>query len=367
MPKSKFLLLMIPGLLGFLFLTMHSPSGLLRADVTSDHLQMRLPPERESLGRDIIAELERCYEFMNRATESKLPRKIVLTVDWNLPDSSSNFKQASITVGMKQPAATNTRAFLTHSAAREIARLGLLALSQGAGRRDNEFLFEGMIEILVHEYEHSSRSLEAAWVIAQFLDEMQLLGLAPQRNWPEFSGGRRCLRSAAPGITFLVTFRELQSRERPIKFFEAIRLYSLGESLATAFKSPASDLETIWLKRVREYRAPDEITIAAEEAPELLKTLFSPEAGQPGSTLQVHLYLKDAADNLLPDGVFLKDERSGKLFQAQAAPVNDARSVVVPMPLEGSCLPGVYGYQVTAIDENGNLRRWKGNYRVAAP
>jgi hypothetical protein len=367
MPKTRSLFLMFLGLLSLFFFGTKSPSALFVADVASTHLQMRLPPDKETLGRDIIAELEHCYEFMNRATGSKLPRKIFLTIDWDLPDSSCNFRQANITIGMKQPAASNTRAFLAHSAAREISRMGLLALSQGAMRRDNEFLFEGMIEILVHEYDHSSRSLEAAWVLSQFLDEMQLLGLAPQRNWPEFSGGRRSLRSAAPGITFLMTFRELQSRERPIKFFEAVKLYSLTESLAIAFKAPGAELEDVWLKRVREYRAPDEITIAADEAPQLLKTVFSPEAGQPGSTLQMHLFLKDAADNLLPDGVFVKDERSGRLFQAQAAPEKNALYVVVAMPLEGNCLPGTYNYQVTAADETGNLRRWKGSYKVAAP
>lgn len=367
MPKSHLLLLIVLGSLSLFIFTSISPSAPLTNDVASEHLRMRLPTDREMLGRDIIAELERCYEFMNRATGSKLPRRVFLSVDWDLPDSGCNFRQSIITIGMNQPAASNTRAFLAHSAAREIARLGLLALSQGAARRDNEFLFEGMIEILVHEYDHSSRSLEAAWVLSQFLDEMQQLGLATQRYWPEFSGGRRCLRSAAPGITFLVTFRELQGRERPLKFFEAIKLYSLTESMAIAFKAPASGLEDIWLKRVREYRAPDEITIAADEAPQLLKTDFFPDAGQPGSTLQMRLFLKDAANNLLPDGVFVKDERSGRLFQAQAAPEKGALYVVVPMPLEGSCLPGIYNYQVTAVDETGNLRRWKGNYKVAAP
>jgi hypothetical protein len=327
---------------------------------------MRLPTERETLGRDIIADLERCYEYINRATGAKLPKRVFLTIDWNLPNSSCNFREAAITIGMNQPAASNTRAFLMHSAAREIARLGLLGLSQGGERKDNQFMFEGMIEILVHEYDHSSRSLEGAWIISQFLDEMRLLGLAAQRSWSAFSGDRTCLRSAAPGITFLMTFRELQGRERPLKFFEAVRLSSLTESMAMAFRSPASELEDIWLKRVRQYQAADEITIAADEAPQLLRTVFVPEAGQPGTMLSMRLFLMDSASNLLPDGVFVKDERTGRVLQAQGATEKDAEYFLVTVPVDETCLPGAYNYQVTAIDETGNVRRWKGSYKIIA-
>ena len=111
-----------------------------------------------------------------------------------------------------------------------------------------------MIEILTHEFDHSARSLEAAWTYLAILDQMQMLGLNAQRSWSVFSAGKRFHRSAAPGVTFLTTFRELQGRERPIKLFEALKKASLTESLAMTFKAPAAELENIWLKRVREYQ-----------------------------------------------------------------------------------------------------------------
>ena len=206
--------------------------------IGSEHVLLRMPAERSSIGRDLVSELERCYVFMNRSTSQSLPRKISIFVTWDQADSSCNRQNAAITVGMSQPAASaNPRGFLLHSAAKEIARLGLLELSGGAQREDTEFLFEGMAEILVHEHDHSSRSLEVAWTISRYLDDMKKLGIATQRSWSQFSSGKRCLRSAAPGITLLTTFREMQGRDTPLKLFEALRKNSLTASLAAAFKS----------------------------------------------------------------------------------------------------------------------------------
>jgi hypothetical protein len=335
--------------------------------VSSEHVLMRMPIGREALARDMISEMERCYSFMNKATGSYLPRKILINVNWELPDSSCNWRDAVITVGMNQPdKLANLNAILLHKAGREIARLGLLELSQGAEREDTEFLFEAMSEMLIHEYERSSRSLEAAWTISQLLDEMQTLGLSPQRSWSKFSGGKRCLRSAAPGITLLNTFRDLQGRDRPIKLFEALKRTSLTESLALAFKVPSTELETTWLKRVREYSIPDEITIAAEDAPELLKSESVPETGQPGTSLQLRFYLKDRGNNLLPDGVFVKDERTHRVMQAQAAAEKNAAYMMVTIPIEANCSAGQYNYQIFAADESGNLRRWNGSYTVVS-
>ncbi len=335
--------------------------------IASEHVLLLVPSERESLGRASIADIERCYEFMNRATNASLPRKIVITVDWDQADSSCNLNSGSITLGMNQPAAAaDLKAFLSHSAGREIARMGLLALSQGAQREDTEFLFEGMIEILVHEYEHSSRSLEAAWTFSRFLDEMHMLGLADQRAWSKFSGGTRCLRNASPGITFLTTFRELQGRERPMKLFEALKKKSLTESLAEAFKAPSAELEDIWLKKVREYRVADEISTASEEAPQLVQTTIIPGTGKPGTTMQLRLFLEDRSRNLLPNGVFVKDGRTGRLIQVQQVSEKGTSFLVAIIPIEADCAPGQYRYQVTAIDESGNLRRWDGSYTVAS-
>jgi len=43
--------------------------------VSSEHVVMRMPEGRESLGRDLIPDIERCYIFMNRATNASLPEK----------------------------------------------------------------------------------------------------------------------------------------------------------------------------------------------------------------------------------------------------------------------------------------------------
>ena len=162
----------------------------------------------------------------------------------------------------------------------------------------------------------------------------------------------------------MTTFRELQDRERPIKLFEALAKSSLTKSLETTFKAPIAELEKIWIQRVREYRLSDEITIAAEEVPELIRTTLSPEAGRPGGALQVRLYFKDLFGNLLPEGVFVEDERTHRILQAQADGEKDG-AFVVTVPVEVACVPGTYKYQVSAIDESGNLRKWTGHYAVA--
>jgi hypothetical protein len=327
-----------------------------------------MPTEREVLVRDAVADIERCYGFMHRATGGNLPRKLLLDIRWDRSDSICNRQEGSIQLGMNQPAAAaNARTFLLHHTAREMARLGLLELSQGAEREDTEFLFEGMVKILVHEYEHSSRNLESAWAISRLLDEMQMLGLTTQRAWSRFSGGRRCLRSAAPGITFLMTFRELLGRDRPLKLFESLRKTGLNQSLAEAFRAPVSELEDTWLKKVREYRVVDEITVTADEVPQLLQTELVPGEVRPGDTLTLRLLLKDSAGNLLPDGIFVKDERTGRLGQAQAASEKEGDTMVARIPVEASCAPGQYTYKLTVIDESGNLRNWTGTYTVVAP
>jgi hypothetical protein len=333
--------------------------------IATEHIVLFMPSQRESLGRELIADIEHCYEFMNKATNSSLPRKILINVDWDLPNDSCNWHKGSITLGMNQPAAeSDEKGFLFHNAAREMARLGLLELSQGAQREDTEFLFEGMIEILVHEYDHSSRCLEAAWVFSQYLDEMKLLGLAAQRSWSSFSGGEHCLRNAAPGITFLTTFRELQGRDRPIKLFDSLKKNSLFISLSEAFRAPISEVENVWLKRVRQYRMSDEITTKAETAPRLLKTVFVPDAAKPGASFQIRLFIEDRDLNLLPNSIFVRDGRTGRLLQVQAETEKEGRFFLAAIPIEANCPPGQFPYDVTVIDESGNLRRWSGYYKV---
>jgi hypothetical protein len=334
-------------------------------NISSEHIVLFMPSQRGSLGRELIVEIEHCYEFMNRATNSSLPRKIHISVDWDQSKAGCNWRKDSITLGMKQPAAeSDEKGFLFHSVAREIARLGLLKLSQGAQRDDTEFLFEGMIEILVHEYDRSSRCLEAAWILSQYLDEMKLLGFASQRSWSSFSGEEQSLRNAAPGITFLTTFRELQGRDRPIKLFDSLKKNSLAISLSEAFRASISEVENIWLKKVREYRSIDEITTKAETAPRLLKTVFVPDAAKPGASLQIRLFIEDRARNLLPNSVFVRDGRTGRLLQVQAATEKEGRFFLAAIPIEANCPSGQFPYDITAIDESGNLRRWSGKYKV---
>jgi hypothetical protein len=333
--------------------------------IASKHVMLQMPLERELLGRELTANIERCYEYMDRSINKSLPRKIFITVDWNLSESTNNYRTDSITIGMNQPAAfKNEKGFLLHGIAREMARLGLLNISQGAQREDTEFLFEGMIEILVHEFDHSSRNLETAWATAHLLDEMQMLGLAQQRSWSAFSSGKRNHRSAAPGITFLQTFRDLQDRDRPLKFFELLRNNSLFNALGFAFKAPAPDLESAWLKKVREYQIPDELTSKAEDAPQLIKSEIFPKAAKPGTPIQLKLYIEDAARDLFTESIFVKDERSGRVYPVQSISDNNEQFYTLTIPIESNCAAGMYAYQVIAIDESGNLQRFKGSYSV---
>lgn len=334
--------------------------------ISSDHVVMRMPQGRESLARDMISEIERCYGFMARATGAGLPRKIAINVFWDQAETNCNWQNGNITIGMNRPEkGVNLNSLLTHKVGREIARMGLLELSRGAQREDTEFLFEGMVEILVHEFNRSSRSLEAAWAYAQILDELNMLGISAQRSWLAFSSGTESHRNAAPGITFLSTYRELLGRERPIKFFETLRGSSLTHSLTTAFKSPVTELEKTWLTKVREHPVADEIILVDEDAPELLRAEFNPEAVRAGADLQIRLFLKDRNIDLLPEGVFVRDLRTRRIIQTRAAFDNDTGYFAAVIPIAADCPPGQQDIQITAVDEGGNLRRWTRSYTVA--
>jgi hypothetical protein len=342
-----------------------SPAQMIET-IGSEHISMRLPSERESLGRDLAAEIERCYVFMNRSTGQSLPRKILINITWEQAENRCNRQNSMITVGMGHPSASaDMKGFLRHNAAKEIARLGLLEISAGAQREDTEFLFEGMVEILVREYEHSSRSLEGAWVISRYLDDMKLLGIAMQRSWTEFSSGKRCFRNAAPGITLLTIARELQGRDAPLKLFESLKRSSLTASLAAVFKGPVVEAENAWLKKVREYQVVDEITINESDAPQLLQTALVPGIAKPGSTVEMQLYFRSRKNNLQPEGVFIRDERNKRVLQAQWLSEKANAYFLAKINIDRDCPAGEYRYQVTAIDESGNLRNWTGTYQVS--
>lgn len=331
-------------------------------DVSSEHVLMRLPQERALLGRRVISDLERYYQYVNKAIDVKLPKRIVLLVDWDLAQSRTNFRESSIIIGMNQPLAVNSGAFLLDESMREITRMGLYELSQGADRPDYEFLYEGMIEILVSEFNHTTRKFESAWVIAKLLDEMGQLGLEPQRSWAEFSSKHRCYRNSAPGITFLLTMRELKGRERLIKFFEALKRANLTRSLQDAFDEDPASLEAIWLKKVRAYAIPAEISISTDSVPRPSETELVPKAVQAGNPLKIRLLFGKNENILLPDGVFLRDERTGRLYQAR----EDSEYISGTIPVEADTPRGEYSYTGIAIDESGNLGQWKGTYKVAS-
>jgi len=337
--------------------------------MSSKHVTLQFPAEREILGRELSAEAERCYEYMNRATNGGLPRNISVVLDWNASESAWNFRSGRVTIGMNQPeAAADARKFLRHNLPYGIARLGLINVSQGAQREDTEFLFEGMAEILTHEYSHSSRALEAAWATAKLLDETGQLGLSQQRAWSDFSGGKRNHRNAAPGITFLLTQREID-RGRLVKFFEALRKNSLLNALNTAFRAPAAELEAAWLKKIREYEIPEEITVPNSEAPILLKIEQAAGPAPAGQPAHLNLFIKASAGDIYPENVFVRDSRSRKTFQAQSAiseggADKELSSYSVIIPVEDSCPAGDYSFQVIMIDDAGNLRQGKGTYSV---
>lgn len=334
--------------------------------IGSEHLLLRMPSDRSVMGRDLAAELERCYLFMNRSTANSLPRKVIISPSWERPDHLCDRQNSHIVIGMQnQPASISPRDFMLHAAAKELARLGLLELSAGARREDTEFLFEGMSEILVHEYEHSSKALEAAWTISKFLDDMKLLGMASQRSWTQFSFGKRCFRNAAPGITLLTTYRELLGRDAPIKLFEALKKNSLTASLSAAFRAPVAEIESTWLQRVREYASPEEITIAADEVPQLLQTALIPGNAKPGASVEVQLYFKSSKGVLLQEGLFFRDHRTGRVMQPQLSAEKSTPYTLFKLQVDSDCPPGSYKFQVTAIDESGNLRSWPGTYKVS--
>ena len=335
--------------------------------IVSEHVRIRVPAEQEWLGRDVIVDLERCYLFVHRLTGKSLPRWVLVTVNWSEGETRLDRENAQITLGMRG-AAADSRAYLMHHAAREMGRLALLVLSEGnAGLVENRFLLEGMAEIIAHEFEGSSRGLGAAWARCHLLDRMQPLSFEALASWDRFSAGRQDLASASPGITLLLTGRSLRGRERLLRLFEAMRNKSPTESLAEAFKLPASALQKMWLERVRGYRPEEKLTVASEEAaPALDRVAVEPDAAKAGTTLRIRAFIRDRSNDLAPEGVFLEDRPSQRVVQAATAIEAAAKHFVFELPLERERKPGLYEFLVTAIDEAGNLRTWPGSYAVVA-
>jgi hypothetical protein len=288
--------------------------------------------------------------------------------DWRRPVSWTRAGEDTLFIGMDDPGAvSNPRGFFLHHVAREMARLALLELSRGgAGREQSLFLLEGMIEIYAHEFRGSSRGLEAAWVLSHLLDQMGNLGLRRLSPWSGFSQGRRDLCATSPGVTFLLTCRQLYGRGKLLKLFEELRNGGPAEAFQSAFKVPAASLEQAWLQKVRDYDPTPDVTVTTEaDAPVLKQAVVDPPTSRAGATVQMRLSIDDASGDLLPCGVFVSDLRSGKVRQAR--PVEEASGgyLLAEIPIDADAVPGRYGLRVTAVDGAGNVRNWSSEYAVA--
>jgi hypothetical protein len=337
----------------------------INSGIVSEHVRMSMPFERSWLGRDVVMDIERCWQFMNRATGESLPKRIVVIVDWDGETSSSNAREGSITIGLNQPVAgDDVRGFLLRETAREMARIGLLNYArEGSPHAQTSFLFQGMSELLGREFNHSTRGLNSTWIIAQLLDRMKLLGVAEQSPWETFSGGQNDLRAAAPGLTFLMTCRELYGRDKTVKLFEGLRRGGLEESISATYRTSLRVLEEAWLKKVREYpKWSDVIITADEDAPVLDKAEF-PKTLHPGESVRFRLFLRDKNRDLLPSGVYLIQHDTGAVSPATPGPASTGYQTI-ELRIENDRRPGTYGYTLTAIDEAGNVRNWEGSYSV---
>jgi hypothetical protein len=333
--------------------------------IVAKHVRLRIPVERQWLGREAISDLERCWAFLQGATGGKLPGRVQVVIEWQDATSAVDADRGMISIGMNHPAAAkDLKGFLLHSATRELARLALLNLSgRSVSKEQNRFLSEGMAEMLAHDFSNTTRKLGAAWAICYYLDRINPLGLKQLSNRPDLFSTQD-LRSASPGITFLTACRDLFGRVRVLKLFESLAKKNLEDSLAAAFRPPVSALETNWLNRVRSY-TPADVTITAEEqAPVLDRVVFVPEQAKAGATLGMQLFTRDVDNDLLPAGIFVVDESSGKVMQGVAARSAAGSHTVFEIPIDPSRQAGQCRLRVIAVDEGGNIRNWEAMYSV---
>lgn len=333
-------------------------------NIVSDHVRIRVAAERAWLARETVVELERSWQFVNRATGGRLPKRVFVDIDWDGLESSNDPEASAIRVGMSHPAAArDRRGFLVHHAARQMAEMGLLDLSKGgAGRPGLRFLLDGMSEILSHEYSQTTRALTGAWAMCHLLDRMQPISLDRPAAAAAAPGDVHSLQTAAAGITFLVVAREQEGRDRLLKFFEELKKGSLEEAVRSAFKVSAAALEETWLGRIRSYSLADATATAEEDAPVLRSVLVSPEPAPAGSPVQVRISIDDRAGDIVPGGVFLHEANPGIVHRARllkAGPPVELAVDVPPLPGAG---PGRRDFRITAIDEAGNVRNWTGSY-----
>lgn len=331
------------------------------------HVQIRIPADRQWLGRETANDLERCWGFIDAATGRKLPNRVLVVIHWRDALAAADFERGTITIGMNDPASgTNPRAYLLHAAARELGRMALINLSGGgAAKEENRFLLEGMSEMLAHDFSNTVRRLSAAWTICHYLDLIQPLDLQNLSTRPELAGSIHDLSSASPGITFLTLCRELFGSERTLKLFEYLARKNLDESLTAVFKVPVAGLEAQWLARVRSHDPADVTITTAEEAPALDRITFEPDPGKPGVPLGARLFTRDGTNDLMAAGVFVVDETSGRVLQGRQTVTAGRRATQFEIPIETARQAGRYRMRVVAVDEGGNVRNWEAFYSVA--
>ncbi len=334
--------------------------------IVSKHLRLRITAERQWLGRDSIADLERCWEFVQASAGGRLPSRVLVVIEWQDDKSGINTERSSVTIGMNDPASMrDARGFLIHGAARELARLALTDLmGEGSSRPESSFLTEGMSEILAHEFSGTVRRLGAAWVISHYADLIQPLGFR-QLSEKAGSGNSLDLISAAPGVTFLMLCNELYGRDRLLKLFESLEQKSLEESIYSAFRVRAGTLEKQWLSRVRSY-LPQEITISPDEpAVELDRVIFAPASAKPGTNVTARVFTRPGKNNLVPGETFLIDEAGGKVMQGRPGKQGEGAAVQFELPLDPTRQDGQCRVQIVAVDSGGNVRIWDASFTVS--
>ncbi len=335
--------------------------------IVSEHVRIRIPSSREWLARETIAELERCWQFMNTEAGGKLPRRIQVHVDWEGRETRADAGSGVIAIGMnRSEAAHDVRAWLMRSAAREMARIALLELSRGdTARAELSAMVDAMSEIFAHEFMRTTRSLTGAWVAAHFIDRIQPLGLAA---FAAGGGGPepRDFRAAAPGVTFLLTCRETYGREKTLRLLESLGKRGLAESILHVFGRIAAAVEHGWLRKVREFAVPQEFAVRGEEdLPILQRTVLVPETVRAGETLAVRLFLSDRQGNPLAVEAFVIDESSNRVVRARPGQDESGRHMIAELPIESGRPGGQYVLQATAIDAAGSIRSWRESYRTA--
>lgn len=358
----KILALISSGALGLL-LPAYTPAQSISNRIVSEHVRMLVPTEREWIGRDVIMDLERCWRYVNSLSGGSLPRKVLVEATWDSSETKLD-AEGRIFVGMMTTAADpDLRAYLLRSSVKQIARLGLIGLARpSVSRPENDLLLDGMSEIIEREFFRTTRGLAGAWLHARMLDSISPLSLAALTSDSE-SAEHNELRAQAPAITFLLTCSDSHGRDRAVKLFESLmRGISLEESISLTMKTTAPALEAEWLKKVRAYTIGESLPASQdEETPKLDRVSCDASTGNGGSVLQLRLFVRRGANVLLPHGLYLYDEASGKVMPGKAPSQRGATYMVIETPLEAGKLTTPFSYRVIAIDERGGVSDWQGS------